>query len=65
VTGKLVADAAADSAQGRQVWWLPTLPEAERVLTGLVERGDVVFTLGAGDVDSLAGSLVRELGGPA
>ena len=31
VSGKLVADAAADSAHGRQVWWLPTLPEAERV----------------------------------
>jgi UDP-N-acetylmuramate--alanine ligase len=65
VSGKLVADAAADSAHGRQVWWLPTLPEAERVLAGLVEPGDVVLTLGAGDVDSLAGSLVRGLGGPA
>ena len=34
VSGKLVADAAADSAHGRQVWWLPTLPEAERVAGG-------------------------------
>jgi UDP-N-acetylmuramate--alanine ligase len=62
VTGKLVADAAADSASGRQVWWLPTLPEAERVLAGLVRRGDLVLTLGAGDVDTLAGSLVEGIG---
>ena len=34
VSGKLVADAAADSAHGRQVWWLPTLAEAERVAGG-------------------------------
>ena len=38
VSGKLVADAAADSAHGRQVWWLPTLPEAERTLARLVQR---------------------------
>src|SRR4029077_2014549 len=29
VTGKLVADAPADFAGGRPVWWLPTIEEAE------------------------------------
>jgi UDP-N-acetylmuramate--alanine ligase len=65
VSGKLVADAAADSAHGRQVWWLPTLPEAERIVAGLVEHGDLVLTLGAGNVNDLAGGLLERLREPA
>jgi UDP-N-acetylmuramate--alanine ligase len=65
VSGKLVADAAADSAHGRQVWWLPTLPEAERIVAGLVEHGDLVLTLGAGDVEDIAPGLLRRLREPA
>jgi UDP-N-acetylmuramate--alanine ligase len=65
VSGKLVADAAADCAHGRQVWWLPTLPEAERALVGLVQSGDLVLTLGAGDVNDLAGGLLERLREPA
>jgi UDP-N-acetylmuramate--alanine ligase len=65
VTGKLVADAAADSAHGRDVWWLPTLPEAERVLASIVEHGDLVLTLGAGNVDDIARGLVHRLREPA
>jgi UDP-N-acetylmuramate--alanine ligase len=62
VTGKLVAEACADNAGGRQVWWLPTLEEAESVLAHALTEGDVVVTLGAGDVDKLAGRLARSLG---
>jgi len=61
VTGKLVADAAADSAGGRPVWWLPTLPEARAALRGIAEPGDVVITLGAGDVDRLCEELLEDL----
>jgi UDP-N-acetylmuramate--alanine ligase len=61
VTGKLVADACADRASGRPVWWLPTLDEAETVLSGNLAEGDVVVTLGAGDVDELAGRLAAGL----
>jgi UDP-N-acetylmuramate--alanine ligase len=61
VTGKLVADACADRAGGRPVWWLPTLEEAQAVLSGTLGEGDVVVTLGAGDVDQLAGRLVAGL----
>jgi UDP-N-acetylmuramate--alanine ligase len=59
VSGKLVADAASDAAHGRPVWWLPTLDEAERVLAGMLGKGDLVVTLGAGDVDRLAERLVE------
>jgi UDP-N-acetylmuramate--alanine ligase len=61
VTGKLVADACADRAGGRAVWWLPTLEEAQAVLSRALGEGDVVVTLGAGDVDQLAGRLVAGL----
>jgi UDP-N-acetylmuramate--alanine ligase len=61
VTGKLVADACADRAGGRPVWWLPTLDEAQAVLSGRLAHGDVVVTLGAGDVDKLAERLVADL----
>ena len=44
---------------GRPVWWLPTLAEASGVL-GIAEPGDLVVTLGAGDVDRLCGAT----GGP-
>jgi UDP-N-acetylmuramate--alanine ligase len=63
VSGKLVADAAADAAGGRPVWWLPTLAEAEAVLGGIVEEGDLVVTLGAGDVDRLAERVALRLDG--
>jgi UDP-N-acetylmuramate--alanine ligase len=60
VSGKLVADAAADSAGGRPVWWLPQIEVAARVLAGRVADGDVLVTMGAGDVDRLAAILAGE-----
>jgi UDP-N-acetylmuramate--alanine ligase len=63
VSGRLVAAATADFAGGREVWWLPTREEATEVLAGLVEAGDLVVTLGAGDVDLVAEALVERLGG--
>jgi UDP-N-acetylmuramate--alanine ligase len=57
VSGLLVAQATADAAGGRPVWWLPTLGEAERRLREELREGDVLVTLGAGNVDELAGRL--------
>ena len=57
VSGLLVAEAAADAAPGREVWWLPTLAAAERMLAARLGPGDVLMTLGAGDVDRLAAAL--------
>jgi len=59
VTGKLVADAAADAAAGRPVWWLPSIEEARAVLARHLGEGDLLITLGAGDVDALANALVE------
>jgi UDP-N-acetylmuramate--alanine ligase len=58
VSGLLIAQAAADAARGRPVYWLPTFADAEPVLQGLLDAGDVCVVMGAGDVDRLARSLV-------
>jgi UDP-N-acetylmuramate--alanine ligase len=63
VSGKLVADACADAAGGRPVWWLPTLEEAESVIAGQLAEGDLVVTLGAGDIERLAERLAERLDG--
>src|SRR5215207_4888610 len=57
VSGYLVAEAAADAAGGRPVWWMPQLDEAERQLRGELQDGDVLVTLGAGNIDELAKRL--------
>jgi UDP-N-acetylmuramate--alanine ligase len=57
VSGLLVAGAAADAAGGRPVWWVPSLDVAERRLRDTLGEGDVLLTLGAGDVDELARRL--------
>jgi UDP-N-acetylmuramate--alanine ligase len=54
VSGYLVAQAAADAAGGRPVWWMPRIEDAERSLRAELTDGDLLLTLGAGDVDELA-----------
>jgi UDP-N-acetylmuramate--alanine ligase len=57
VSGLLVARSAADAAGGRPVWWLPHMDDAERMLAAELREGDLLLTLGAGDVDRLARGL--------
>ncbi|MEX2196888.1 MAG: UDP-N-acetylmuramate--L-alanine ligase [Thermoleophilaceae bacterium] len=57
VSGYTVAAATARASGGRPVWWLPTLGEAERFLGGELAAGDVLLTLGAGDVHRVAEGL--------
>jgi UDP-N-acetylmuramate--alanine ligase len=57
VSGLMVARAAADAAKGRPVWWMPRLEDAEGALRGELGEGDLLLTLGAGDVDRLATRL--------
>jgi UDP-N-acetylmuramate--alanine ligase len=57
VTGYLVAAATAAAAHGRPVWWIPSMDEALDVLARELRRGDVLLTLGAGNVDLLAERL--------
>jgi UDP-N-acetylmuramate--alanine ligase len=57
VSGYLVAEAAADFAGGKPVWWLPRLEDAERHLRPELTEGDLLLTIGAGNVDELARRL--------
>jgi len=58
VSGLLVARAAADAGAGRSVAWLPSADAAADVLARGLGEGDLVLTLGAGDVDALGRALV-------
>ena len=58
VSGLAIAEAAADAARGRTVYWLPRAADAERVLDARLREGDLLVAMGAGDVDALAGRLV-------
>jgi UDP-N-acetylmuramate--alanine ligase len=60
VSALAIAEACADNAAGRPVYWLPRFAEARKVLTDLLVAGDLCLVMGAGDVDSLARSLVAQ-----
>ena len=59
VSGLRVADAAADRMGGRPVWWLPRAEQARAALAGRLDAGDVLVTIGAGDVFKLGEELVE------
>jgi UDP-N-acetylmuramate--alanine ligase len=60
VTGLSVARAAADHVSGRPVWWLVDAQRAERALRSRLRDGDLLVTIGAGDVYELADALVED-----
>jgi UDP-N-acetylmuramate--alanine ligase len=62
VSGLDVARAAADRMKGRRVLWVPTLEEAQRALARRLGPGDVLVTIGAGDVFRVGEALLAEVG---
>ena len=58
VSGRWIAEAAADAAGGGRVGWFPTIDDAERFLRAELRGDDLCLTLGAGNVDELAARLV-------
>ncbi|MEA5053695.1 MAG: cyanophycin synthetase, partial [Propionicimonas sp.] len=59
VTGRLVAEAAG--LAGREVHYVEAMPQAAAALAGLVTAGDLVVTLGAGDVTKVGPRLAELL----
>lgn len=59
VTGKLIVDALSDL--GRLAAWMPTLDAGVDYLARRVEPGDVLLTIGAGDIDRAPGLLRTRL----
>ncbi len=63
VGGLDVARAAADRMEGRRVLWTPTLEAARSALADRLGPGDVLVTVGAGDVFRLGEALVEGASG--
>jgi UDP-N-acetylmuramate--alanine ligase len=59
VTGALVADSVP--LPGERVHFVPRWAEVPAVLAGLARPGDLVLTMGAGDVTVLGSEVLREL----
>ena len=58
VSGLTIAEATADAAGGRPVYWLPTFADAEPLLAGAARGGRLCVLMGAGDIDALGRRLV-------
>jgi len=61
VTGKLVLDAAAQARPGASLAWTPTIEQGARFLADRARPGDLVLTIGAGDVDRAAALVLEAL----
>ena len=61
VGGKLVVDALVAERPGMPVAWAPRLEDAARFLSRRARPGDVVLTIGAGDVERAAPLILEEL----
>jgi UDP-N-acetylmuramate--alanine ligase len=62
VTGKLVVDALVERRPGMPVAWTPRIEDGARFVARRAHDGDVVLTIGAGDVDRAAGLVLEQLG---
>jgi UDP-N-acetylmuramate--alanine ligase len=60
VNGKLIVDAICETRDHPEVYYIPQQDDIPRVLRDVSESGDVVLTLGAGDI-SRAGEELLEL----
>ena len=61
VSGKLVVEELCELRQGMTVAWTPELEGAAELVTGWASPGDLVVTIGAGDVDRAARLIVERL----
>ena len=63
VTGKLVSDAVAENLPGRSIAYLPHRNEVLDYLAVNLRPGDLVLTLGAGDITAYGDDLLGRLRG--
>ena len=61
VTGKLLVDALAETRPGMPLGWTPALEDAAAFVVRRARAGDVVLTVGAGDVDSVGPRVLEAL----
>jgi UDP-N-acetylmuramate--alanine ligase len=63
VSGKLLVDALAEHDPLKRLVYLPRRPDIVRFLMSEVRAGDLVLTLGAGDITMVADETLERLGG--
>jgi len=61
VTGKLVVDRLCELRPGMPAGWAPRLEDAAELVAAQCRPGDLVLTVGAGDVDRAAGLILERL----
>jgi UDP-N-acetylmuramate--alanine ligase len=61
VTGRTIVDELAALRPGMRLGWAPDPEDAARIVAGWARPGDVVVTLGAGNVDRVAPRLLELL----
>jgi UDP-N-acetylmuramate--alanine ligase len=62
VSGLRVAEAATERIGGKRVWWLPRADAARAALAPRFGPGDILVTIGAGDIFKLGEALVEDNG---
>ncbi|EWS99795.1 UDP-N-acetylmuramate--alanine ligase [Intrasporangium oryzae NRRL B-24470] len=63
VTGRLVADAVRAARPGAEVHYVPSWSDVAGLVARLTAPGDLVLTVGAGDVTMIGPEILRLLGG--
>ena len=61
VTGRLIVDELTVLRPGMRVGWAPDPDDAARIVAGWARPGDVILTLGAGDIDRVAPRILELL----
>jgi UDP-N-acetylmuramate--alanine ligase len=61
VSGKLVVERLSETRPGMPIGWAPELDDAGRLAASHARPGDIVLTVGAGDVDSAADRILELL----
>jgi UDP-N-acetylmuramate--alanine ligase len=61
LTGKLVVDALTEVRPGMRVGWTPLVEDGARIVAAWAAPGDLVLTVGAGDVDRAAALILEAL----
>ncbi|HYY32242.1 MAG TPA: cyanophycin synthetase, partial [Gaiellaceae bacterium] len=61
VSGKLVVDRLTEVRPGMRVGWTPTVEQGAEFLVAVARTGDLVLTVGAGNVDEAVPILLERL----
>ena len=63
ITGKLVVDGLVEARPGKRAVYLPRRPDLAPFLAREVREGDLILTMGAGDITMLAEETLALIGG--